>query len=110
MVDHALTLASREERQRCAETIVSIMGSMFPHLRDADDSDSRLWDHLAIMADFRLDIDYPVEVVRREDFRVRPNLSGGKRRTSVTAITGGSLRMPSGRRVPCPRDPTAAGW
>ncbi len=72
MVDHALTLASREERQRCAETIVSIMGSMFPDLRDAGDSDSRLWDHLAIMADFRLDIDYPVEVVRREDFRVRP--------------------------------------
>ena len=41
MVDHALTLASREERQRCAETIVSIMGSMFPNLRDAGDSDSR---------------------------------------------------------------------
>lgn len=72
MVDHALTLASREERQRCAETIVSIMGSMFPHLRDAGDSDRRLWDHLAIMSGFRLDIDYPVEVVRSEDLHVRP--------------------------------------
>ena len=72
MVDHALTITSREERQRCAHTIVSIMGSMFPHLRDAYDSDRQLWDHLAIMADFRLDIDYPVEVVRREDLEVRP--------------------------------------
>lgn len=73
MVDHALTLASREERQRCAATIVSIMGSMFPHLRDAGDNGHKLWDHLAIMADFRLDIDYPVEIVRREDLEVRPD-------------------------------------
>lgn len=72
MVDHALTITSREERQRCAATIVSIMGSMFPHLRDAGDSDHKLWDHLAIMADFRLDIDYPVEIVRKEDLAVRP--------------------------------------
>ena len=68
MVDHALTIEDREERQRCARTIVNIMGGMFPALRDSADFNRRLWDHLAIMSDFQLDIDYPVEVVKRESF------------------------------------------
>ncbi len=63
MVDYALTIENREERQRCARTIVSIMGNMFPHLRDVPDFKHKLWDHLAIMADYRLDIDYPYEVM-----------------------------------------------
>ena len=33
MVDHALTIEDRAERQRCANTIINIMGNMFPHLR-----------------------------------------------------------------------------
>ena len=37
MVDHALTIEDREERQRCANTIVNIMGGMFPQLRDMED-------------------------------------------------------------------------
>lgn len=37
MVRHALTIQDRAERQRCAETIVAIMGNMFPHLRDVPD-------------------------------------------------------------------------
>ena len=72
MVDHALTIEDREERQRCANTIVNIMGSMFPQLRDVEDFRNKLWDHLAIMADFKLDIDYPVEIVRKESLEVKP--------------------------------------
>ena len=37
MVDHALTIEDRAERQRCANTIINIMGNMFPHLRDVPD-------------------------------------------------------------------------
>ena len=59
MVDHALTIENREERQKCATTIVQIMGSMFPNTRNLPDYERKLWDHLAIMADFSLDIDYP---------------------------------------------------
>ena len=71
-VDHALTIEDRAERQRCANTIVNIMGSMFPHLRDVPDFKHKLWDHLAIMADFKLDIDYPFEVVKKEDLVMKP--------------------------------------
>jgi hypothetical protein len=57
MVDHALTLESREERQKCPNTIVNIMASMFPNLRNLPDFERKLWDHLAIMSDFKRDID-----------------------------------------------------
>lgn len=73
MVDYALTIADHEERQRCANTIIQIMGSMFPYLRDTADSNRKLWDHLAIMADFKLDIDYPVEIVKKEELEIKPD-------------------------------------
>ena len=73
MVDHALTIQDRSERQRCANTIVNIMGGMFPHLRDVPDFKHKLWDHLAIMSGFQLDIDYPYEVVKRDKFVTKPD-------------------------------------
>lgn len=73
MVDHALTIEDRAERQRCANTIINIMGGMFPHLRDVPDFKHKLWDHLAIMSDFKLDIDYPFEVIPKTTSM--PNLS-----------------------------------
>ena len=72
MVDHALTIEDRAERQRCANTIINIMGGMFSHLRDVPDFKHKLWDHLAIMSDFKLDIDYPFEIVKKEDLVVKP--------------------------------------
>ena len=73
MVDYALTIEDRAERQRCANTIVNIMGGMFPYLRDAEDSNRKLWDHLAIMYYFKFDIDYPVEIVKKESLRIKPD-------------------------------------
>ncbi|MDR1527934.1 MAG: DUF4290 domain-containing protein [Dysgonamonadaceae bacterium] len=72
MVDYCVSLPNREERTHCADTIINIMGNMFPHLRDVNDFKHILWDHLAIMADFALDIDYPYEVVKRENMYLKP--------------------------------------
>lgn len=72
MVDHALTIEDREERQKCAQTIIRIMGSMFPNTRNLPDYERKLWDHLAIMSDFTLDIDYPFEVIKKEEFHTPP--------------------------------------
>ena len=72
MVDHALTIEDRAERQRCANTIINIMGNMFPHLRDVPDFKHKLWDHLAIMANFQLDIDYPYEIIRKDNLNTKP--------------------------------------
>ena len=72
MVDHCVMLEDKEERKKCAYAVVDIMGNMFPHLRDVNDFKHILWDHLAIMSDFKLDIDYPYEVVTKEELNTSP--------------------------------------
>jgi hypothetical protein len=72
MVDYCVTIPDREERTLCANAIVNIMGNMFPHLRDVNDFKHILWDHLAIISDFSLDIDYPYEILKREDLFIKP--------------------------------------
>jgi hypothetical protein len=73
MVDYCVTIPDREERTYCANTIINIMGNMFPHLRDVNDFKHILWDHLAIMSNFSLDIDYPYEVIKKEDMYNKPD-------------------------------------
>ncbi|MDR3218785.1 MAG: DUF4290 domain-containing protein [Dysgonamonadaceae bacterium] len=73
MVDYCITIPDREERARCANTIITIMGNMFPHLRDVNDFKHILWDHLAIMSNFSLDIDYPYEVIKKENMYIKPD-------------------------------------
>ncbi|MBP3737640.1 MAG: DUF4290 domain-containing protein [Muribaculaceae bacterium] len=72
MVDHCLTIEDREERTRCAFTIVAVMDNMFPELREEANYRQKLWDHLAIMSDFKLDIDYPVEIVKPDHLDTKP--------------------------------------
>lgn len=73
MVDYAVTIEDRGERQWCANTIIDIMGNMYPHYRDVPEFKHKLWDHLALMSDFKLDIDYPYEVMREDKLHVKPN-------------------------------------
>ena len=72
MIVHALTIEDREERTRCVNTIINIMGNLFPYLRDVNDFKHKLWDHVAIMSDFKLDIDYPYEILKQENLYSRP--------------------------------------
>ena len=62
MVDYCMDLKDRQERQRCAESIVAIMERMKPRVGDAKEYRHKLWDHLALMSGFRLDIDYPFDI------------------------------------------------
>lgn len=73
MIEHAVTIEDREERTRCVYAIVDIMGNLFPYLRDINDFKHKLWDHVAIMSDFKLDIDYPYEIVKKEELTNRPD-------------------------------------
>lgn len=73
MVNHALSIEDRAERQRCANSIINIMGNMFPHLRDVPDFKHKLWDHLAIMGGFQLDIHYPYEVIQKDNLVTKPD-------------------------------------
>lgn len=72
MVDIAVGLPTKEERQKCANTIIRIMEIMFPQMRESADYKQKLWDHLAIMSRFQLDIDYPYEVTKEEQLKKKP--------------------------------------
>jgi len=72
MVQHAVAIEDPQERARCAQTIITIMGNLFPYLRDINNFKHKLWDHLAIMSDFKLDIDYPCEVLKKENLYTHP--------------------------------------
>ena len=73
MVDHCLTIPDREERTLCAYSIINTMARIQPKVKEQEDWKQILWDHLAYMSDFKLDIDYPVEVSAPDKFSSRPD-------------------------------------
>jgi len=59
MINHCHTIEDKEERNRCAQAIIKVMGQLNPQLRDVEDFTHKLWAHLFIMSDFQLDVDSP---------------------------------------------------
>jgi hypothetical protein len=74
MVDHVMTIEDRELRNIAAQSIIDVMGNLYPYLRDIPDFKHKLWDHLAIMTDFQLDIDYPYDPPTPEVLAGKPNI------------------------------------
>ena len=72
MVDYLLTIEDRTERTRAAKTVIDVMGNLYPHLRDVPDFRHKLWDHLAIMSEFKLDIDTPYPLPSIEKLQEKP--------------------------------------
>ena len=72
MVDHAVTLSSREERLRCARSIVKLMETKVPQIRENVNYQQTLWDHLYMMSNKQLDIDWPFVVSGAEKFHNKP--------------------------------------
>ena len=72
MINHAMAQNSKEERNKLAKAIISVMGNMQPHLRDVPDFQHKLWDQLFIMSDFKLDADSPFEKPSKETLSLVP--------------------------------------
>ena len=72
MVDYCVSLKSRAERQRCANTIIAVMERMMPHTYENKDYRQKLWDHLALMSGFQLDIDYPFDITEAQKMLQKP--------------------------------------
>lgn len=86
MLDHCLTIEDRDERTRCARSIIDAMSILFPAQGDPRANRRKLWDHLAIMSDFKLDVDLPFEISKPEGFDETPEpvaLGSGKAQRKV---------------------------
>jgi len=72
LIEQAVALEDREERNKAARYIISVMGSLNPHLRDVPDFQHKLWDQLFIMSDFNLDVDSPYPIPSKELLAQKP--------------------------------------
>lgn len=73
MIDHAASLKSKDERTKAVHEIIKVMGQLNPHLRDVSDFTHKLWAHMFIMSDFKLDVDSPYPKPKPGSLRKRPD-------------------------------------
>lgn len=72
MVDYICTVPSKDERNRLAQVVIDMMGVLNPHLRDVSDFKHKLWDHLYIISDFKIDVDSPYPIPVKGEIRHKP--------------------------------------
>ena len=72
MIDYAVTIEDKEQRQLCAETIVRMMASRLTQQLNNEDMEQTLWDHLYIMSHKQLDIEWPYDVSNAEKINHKP--------------------------------------
>lgn len=73
MIEHIMTIDSREKRNKLARATIQVMGQLNPHLRDINDFKHKLWDHLFIMSNFKLDVDSPYPIPSKEILTKKPD-------------------------------------
>ncbi|HMV16011.1 MAG: DUF4290 domain-containing protein [Chitinophagales bacterium] len=73
MVDYAVSLQDRKERQAVAENIIQLMSILNPQLRNTADYKHKLWDHIFIISDFKLDVDSPYPIPTAATARIKPS-------------------------------------
>jgi len=73
MINHALTIKDEKEQQECVDAIIAFMGQMNPHLRDVKEFTHKLWDHLHIMSDFKLNVKSPYPIPELEKLAEKPS-------------------------------------
>jgi hypothetical protein len=72
MVNHAVSLPTKEERLKCAKTIIKMMLTKVPQIRSNAGYEQTLWDHLYLMSRGELDIDWPYDVSSAEKIHSKP--------------------------------------
>ncbi len=73
LIDLAIAETDREKRNRMVQSIIDVMGQLNPHLRNTEDYKHKLWDHLFLMSDFKLDADSPYPIPEREALMRKPD-------------------------------------
>ncbi|AWM12873.1 DUF4290 domain-containing protein [Flavobacterium sediminis] len=73
LIDQLTQIKDRDERNKAAKYVISVMGTLNPHLRDVPDFQHKLWDQLFIMSDFKLDVDSPYPIPSPEALNLRPD-------------------------------------
>lgn len=73
MAEYVLTIEDKEKRQKNAYALIELMGFLNPHLKNVEDFRHKLWDHLFLISDFKLDVDSPYPMPSKEDYNAKPD-------------------------------------
>ncbi|MES2891512.1 MAG: DUF4290 domain-containing protein [Bacteroidota bacterium] len=74
MVEYLLSIEDKDKRQRNAMALIELMGFLNPHLKNVEDFRHKLWDHLFLISDFKLDVESPYPIPTRETLKARPEV------------------------------------
>ena len=72
MIEYVLSIKDPEERQRNAQAVIELMGFLNPHLKNVEDFRHKLWDHLFLISDFKLEVESPYTIPTRETLKGKP--------------------------------------
>jgi len=72
MIEHLLSIEDPERRQRNAHAVIELMGFLNPHLKNVEDFRHKLWDHLFLISEFKLDVKSPYTIPTKETLRSKP--------------------------------------
>lgn len=72
MIEYLVTIEDEERRQRQAQALIELMGFLNPHLKNVEDFRHKLWDHLFLISDFKLDVKSPYPIPTRETLKAKP--------------------------------------
>lgn len=73
MIEYVVNIPDRQKRNEQIQAVVSVMGTLNPQLRDVVDFRHKLWDHVQIISDFKIDIDSPYPLPSRESVQTKPD-------------------------------------
>ncbi len=72
MAQHLLTIKSKKERTAASEVIIQTMTQVHPYAKDSEELRRKLWDHLYIITDYKLDVDGPYPKPSPDMFESKP--------------------------------------
>lgn len=72
MIEYVMTIEDTDKRQKNAYALIELMGFLNPHLKNVEDFKHKLWDHLFLISDFKLEVESPYPIPTREKLKSKP--------------------------------------
>lgn len=91
LIEYCMAIEDREERTRCAIAVSEIMEQLFPSLKDEEDNHRKVWEHINLISDFKLDIDFPCEVLTEKEMKKTPEKIAYSRKSDRYRVYGMNL-------------------
>src|SRR6187549_835334 len=72
MIEHLLSIEDPDRRQANSQAVIELMGFLNPHLKNVEDFRHKLWDHLFLISDFKLEVKSPYPIPTKETLKAKP--------------------------------------